>query len=388
MVEDMFFRNAGIASGLCFALRDISAMAERRWQRRTAQDHPIDLKVPAFNWKHWQSRASGLQGLSAYRRCCVSGNSQSFLTAQVGPFNETPSLMCALGRLSWDRLANLRLANVRLRQIKAIRWSHFPGGMLVSSLFTLCLTSSLVGLRRVHVPMVVVGKNLGPFCTAILESLLLEAWRGRQPMIEQRDEFLIFLDPGAGKYTVCHGRRELRHLVCDKFFRDSVAERLKWVLRDAALFAAAEDLEGVFLVGLNAALEKYVVRTVDQAALGFSLYRCVLAVPLLGIMLALGMEDVYDALLAIVNASNYCLLVLAVSTIFSAAAGLLVFTLQGRVSATTTQIASLCYKLATTALSLVLFPEAQRDLGLLAFIGYGLSTVSVALYAQFGKTNA
>eukprot|EP00439_Symbiodinium_sp_Y106_P087131 s122_g40.t1 len=66
------------------------------------------------------------------------------------------------------------LANARLRQIKAIRWSHFPGGMLVSSLFTLCLTSSLVGLRRVHVPMVVVGKNLGPFCTAILESLLLE----------------------------------------------------------------------------------------------------------------------------------------------------------------------------------------------------------------------
>jgi len=99
------------------------------------------------------------------------------------------------------------------------------------------------------------------------------------------------------------------------------------------------------------------------------------------------MENFSDAVLAIANASNYCLMVLAVSTIFSAAAGLLVFTLQGRVSATTTQIASLCYKLATTALSLVLFPEAQRDLGLLALMGYGLSTVSVALYAFWPKSD-
>ena len=105
------------------------------------------------------------------------------------------------------------------------------------------------------------------------------------------------------------------------------------------------------------------------------------------------------------------------STIFSGAAGLFIFTLQGRVSATlpgwseacgtwlvliapvrfdilrTTQIASLCYKLATTVLSLVVFPQAtvkcrsqswvqaRKDLGWLAFVGYGLSTVSVALYA-------
>jgi len=248
------------------------------------------------------------------------------------------------------------LANARLRQIKAIRWSHFPGGMLVSSLFTLCLTSSLVGLRRVHVPMVVVGKNLGPFCTAILESLLLEV-----PLNHRTLAALLIGVLGSTLY---------------------------------AMGDANSDMEGVFLVGLNAALvaltsvcEKYVVRTVDQAALGFSLYRCVLAVPLLGIMLALGMEDFSDAVLAIANASNYCLMVLAVSTIFSAAAGLLVFTLQGRVSATTTQIASLCYKLATTALSLVLFPEAQRDLGLLALLGYGLSTVSVALYAFWPKSD-
>eukprot|EP00434_Breviolum_minutum_P024540 symbB.v1.2.021675.t1/scaffold1887.1/size97121/2 len=74
-------------------------------------------------------------------------------------------------------------------------------------------------------------------------------------------------------------------------------------------------------------------------------------------------------------------LVFAASTIFSAAAGLFIFTLQGRVSATTTQIASLCYKLATTVLSLLVFPQARKDLGWMAILGYSLSTVSVALYA-------
>mmetsp|Transcript_54065 Transcript_54065/g.126247 ORF Transcript_54065/g.126247 Transcript_54065/m.126247 type:complete len:311 (-) Transcript_54065:185-1117(-) len=246
------------------------------------------------------------------------------------------------------------IANARMKQIKPIRLSHLPGGMLISSLFTLCLTSSLVGLRRVHVPMVVVGKNLGPFCTALLETALLEA-----PLNHRTLGALLIGVMGSALY---------------------------------ALGDANSDLEGGCLVGLNAFLvaltsvcEKYVVRTVDQAALGFSLYRSVLAVPLLGLMLLLGMEDLGEAIEAVWNANNYCLMVLAVSTVFSAAAGLLVFTLQGRVSATTTQIASLCYKLATTSLSLMLFPEAQADLGWLAFVGYGLSTVSVALYAFWPK---
>ena len=202
--------------------------------------------------------------------------------------------------------------------------------------------------------MVVVGKNLGPFCTAILEALFLDVPLGTQTL----GAMLIGL-VGSAVY---------------------------------ALDDANSDLEGVGLVGLNAGLvactavcEKYVVKTVDQGALGLSLYRNILAVPLLGILLALGVESFPEAMYALAQASKQSLLVLAVSTVFSAAAGLLVFTLQGRVNATTTQIASLCYKLVTTSLSLVLFPEAQKDLGLLAFVGYGLSTVSVAVYAFWPK---
>ncbi|CAK9089509.1 unnamed protein product [Durusdinium trenchii] len=48
-----------------------------------------------------------------------------------------------------------------------------------------------------------------------------------------------------------------------------------------------------------------------------------------------GMENFNDALDAFKNASRYCWIVFGASTIFSAAAGLFIFTLQGRVSATT-----------------------------------------------------
>ncbi|CAJ1338506.1 unnamed protein product [Effrenium voratum] len=273
------------------------------------------------------------------------------LTAEI-PFPWTIVLLQCLASVPVTLLAN-----VQFRQIKAIKLSHFPGAMLISTLFVLCLTSSLVGLSRVHIPMVVVGKNLGPFCTALLEALILKA-----PLNPRTLGSLLLGVVGSTFY---------------------------------AMGDANSDARGVGLVGLNALLvaltsvsEKHVVRTLDQAALGFSLYRNILAIPLLLATICAGMEDISDAALAFQTASSSCWVVFAASTIFSSAAGLLVFTLQGRVSATTTQIASLCYKLATTVLSLVVFPKARKDLGWMAVVGYGLSTVSVALYAFLPSPNS
>lgn len=241
------------------------------------------------------------------------------------------------------------IANARFNQIKTIRTSHLPGALLISVLFISCLASSLLGLKRVHVPMVVVGKNLGPFWTALLETVILKA------PLNPRTLFSLLIGVlGSTLY---------------------------------AMGDANSDLEGLFWVGSNALLvaftsvsEKYVVRNVDQAALGFSLYRNAVAIPLLWILMTVGMENFGGALEAFSKASSFCWSVFAASTVFSAAAGLFIFTLQGRVSATTTQIASLCYKLATTVLSLVVFPQARKDLGWMAVLGYSLSTLSVALY--------
>eukprot|EP00438_Fugacium_kawagutii_P025494 Skav224831 [mRNA] locus=scaffold3408:170575:171513:+ [translate_table: standard] len=241
------------------------------------------------------------------------------------------------------------IANVQFNQIKAIRTSHLPGALLISVLFIACLISSLLGLKHVHVPMVVVGKNMGPFCTALLETLILKA------PLNPRTLFSLLIGVlGSTLY---------------------------------AMGDANSDLEGLLLVGSNALLvaltsvcEKYVVRNVDQAALGFSLYRNLGAIPLLWILMTVGMENFGGALEAFSQASGSCWWIFAGSTVFSAAAGLFIFTLQGRVSATTTQIASLCYKLATTVISLLVFPQARKDLGWMAILGYSLSTLSVALY--------
>ncbi|CAJ1432031.1 unnamed protein product [Effrenium voratum] len=165
------------------------------------------------------------------------------LTAEI-PFPWTIVLLQCLASVPVTLLAN-----VQFRQIKAIKLSHFPGAMLISTLFVLCLTSSLVGLSRVHIPMVVVGKNLGPFCTALLEALILKA-----PLNPRTLGSLLLGVVGSTFYA----------------------------MGDA-------NSEGVGLVGLNALLvaltsvsEKHVVRTLDQAALGFSLYRRnILAIPLL-----------------------------------------------------------------------------------------------------------
>jgi len=50
------------------------------------------------------------------------------------------------------------------------------------------------------------------------------------------------------------------------------------------------------------------------------------------------------------------------------------------VTATSTQVASLCYKLASTVLSFLFFPASRNDVGLVALLGYALSTVSISLY--------
>merc|ERR1719335_2192123 len=47
-----------------------------------------------------------------------------------------------------------------LRQLKPWSPSHVPDAMKLSTLFVLCISSSYYGLQRVHVSMVVVGKNL------------------------------------------------------------------------------------------------------------------------------------------------------------------------------------------------------------------------------------
>lgn len=242
------------------------------------------------------------------------------------------------------------LADLVPRMIRRISVDHLRDASMISALFVLCIVTSFYGLRSVHVPMVVVGKNLTPFCTALLERLVLKA-----PLKPRTLPSLALCIIGSLLYTL--GDASL------------TATGLAFVACNALIVAA------------TCVAEKSVVQRIDQSSMGLSMYRNALAVPFLFMPLQLGAEPAQDAWDSLVSGGAEVWIPLSLATAFGALMGLLLFELQSRVAATSIQVANLCYKVLTTLLSLLLFPDSIRDMGVLAVIGYSLSMVGIALYA-------
>jgi len=241
------------------------------------------------------------------------------------------------------------LLNIPMRTIKPVRWSHLPGALLISSLFTLSLASSISGLRRVHVPMAVVGKNLTPFVTAILETLLLRA-----PLSIWTVLSLVLGTFGGSIYLIGDA--------------NASSQGLFYVMLNA------------FCVALTCISEKFVTDSKQQSPLGLSLLRNALAVPFVGLFILADPSASMAAWQEIVDAGPPMWGGMFLTSLFGALSGMLLFSLQTRVTATSTQVASLCYKLASTLLSFVFFPASRQDVGVIALAGYAISTVSVSLY--------
>merc|ERR1719424_1249553 len=127
--------------------------------------------------------------------------------------------------------------------------------------------------------------------------------------------------------------------------------------------------------------EKRTVMLRDQSSLGLCLYRNALAAPLLALPVIAGIERpdaVWDALLRM---DFWTWLLLLLSACSSAIAGLLIFELQRLVSATTTQVANLCYTLAIAVLGGAVFHNTHGIGDYWSFLGCVLSAASVGLYA-------
>merc|ERR1712110_981490 len=119
-----------------------------------------------------------------------------------------------------------------------------------------------------------------------------------------------------------------------------------------------------------------------QSPHGLGFLRNAIAVPFVAIMLLTDVEASMRSFRVVWNAGVWTWMHILVTAFFSSITGTLLFELQTRVSATTTQVASLCYKLASTILSLVLFPGSRNDIGALAVLGYALSMLGVGLYSH------
>jgi len=241
------------------------------------------------------------------------------------------------------------IMDLPFRTIKPVRLVHLPGSLLISCLFTLCLASSISGLRRVHVPMAVVGKNLTPFITAVLETLLLQAPLGGRTLLS-----LVVGCCGGGIYLAGDANASVQGLL--------------FVLLNAVC------------VALTCIAEKFVSEKKEQSPLGLCLLRNALAVPFVSLFLLSDPASSRIAWQELKEAGPPTWLGMLLTSAFGAVSGMLLFQLQTQVRATTTQVASLCYKLASTLLSLVVFPASRLDVGWIAFVGYGLSTASISLY--------
>lgn len=241
------------------------------------------------------------------------------------------------------------LMDIPIRSVKPIQKEHLPASVLISFLFTMCLVTSISGLHLVHVPMAVVGRNLTPFVTALLELAVLQAPLTRKTLVALAIGLI-----GGVVYLI----------------GDSNA-----------------NFEGFFYVLLNAGCvavttitEKRVSMKKTQSPLGNCLLRNALAVPFVALILLTDLDRSYRTFLVVLQAGPMFWLRMAVTSCFGAITGVCLFELQSRVTATTVQVAALCYKLISTLLSLVIFPKSLNDIGWVALVGYTVSTLSISIY--------
>lgn len=242
------------------------------------------------------------------------------------------------------------IVNSWVKDLKPWNHAHLIDAIKLASLFVLCLSSSYYGLQRVHVSMVIVGKNFTPFVVTILECLIFGTSLSAKTVVG-----IFFSFVGSVLYSLNDNSLE--------------ATGLLLVVINA------------IIVALTCVCEKQIVVRKHQTPFGYSLYRNAFAVPVIAIPFCLQLEDPYAGITALQSSSWWVSFLIFVSSLFGTCAGLVLFELQSRVRATTTQMASLSYKLATTLLSLVFFPESRAAVGYLGWMGYMLSLCGVAIYA-------
>merc|ERR1719362_1995132 len=119
-------------------------------------------------------------------------------------------------------------------------------------------------------------------------------------------------------------------------------------------------------VALTCISEKFVTKQKQQSPLGLCLLRNALSVPFIALFLLADPAATVQASREIIQAGPATWFSMMLTSVIGAVSGTLLFLLQTKVTATTTQVAALCYKLISTVLSLVVFPTSRHDVGFIA----------------------
>lgn len=247
-------------------------------------------------------------------------------------------------------LCSVLLNYFGLQQLKPLRTSHFIPALLNSIWLLAVIWSSMKALQHVSVPLYVLASNSRPLFTAAIELV----WSGvKVPTTRIISIFLII--GGAGLYA---------------FHDASVShEGLSYAVCYTLLVAGLSVYENKMMNSIKT----------EQTPLGVNLYRLVLSTFL--IFALLGHTEDLTLLMEIPTRTA---LVLGASSVLCLSIGVVMFYLQERATATSIQVANVCFKLLATVCSLLFFPSHSASVSLQGWFGYVISTVGFVMYS-FGN---
>jgi len=254
------------------------------------------------------------------------------------------------------------------RRAKPTRSANPLDVFVLSTLFMLCSSSSLQGLRHEVLPIVIVGKSLAPISCILLEHIVL------QTPLTTPSLAALFVGALGGALCALHSPSVGPALATNASRGDTGGG----VGAEHAIFVAVMSSA---LMACMSVCEKRTIMVKDQSTLGLCLYRNALAAPLLALPVLAGIERPEAVWVTLADADAFTWFLLLLSACSSAFAGLLIFELQRHVSATTTQVANLCYTLVTAVLGGAVFHSAHGGRDYWSFLGFALSAASVCLYA-------
>ena len=247
-------------------------------------------------------------------------------------------------------LCSLLLTYLGLQQLKPIRASHFIPAFLNSIWLLAVIWSSMKALQHVSVPLYVLASNSRPLFTAAVELV----WSGVR--VPATRIFSIFLIVGGA---------------CLYAFHDASVshEGLGYAVSYTLLVAGLSVYENKMMNAIKA----------EQTPLGVNLYRLVLSTLLIFALLS-HTEDV-SMLIAIPTKTG---IVLAASSLLCLSIGVIMFYLQERATATSIQVANVCFKLLATVCSLLFYPAHSASVSFQGWLGYIISTIGFVTYS-FGN---
>ena len=244
-------------------------------------------------------------------------------------------------------LASLFLYGFNFQRMEKIKISHFLPALFNAVWLLAVIFTSMKALQHVSVPLYALASNARPLSTAVVEFV----WSGvRLSFVRVLSLFCIVA--GAALFA---------------FNDSSVSNKgLAYAVWYTVLVAGLSVYENSMMKSMKT----------EQTPFGVNLYRLVLCTALIAVLMvqtedySLVFEIEKSTQIVLLSSSGLCLMI-----------GIVMFHLQNRATATSIQVANVCFKLMGTVASIIIHPEQATAVTLQGWVGYLISTIGFISYS-------